>query len=184
MRRRLTSLAAVRRTFLRLPVAALLLCFVPVLCARADEGPLGSLISTSREAEGLLRQGVTDERVQRVQQGVVDQLDALIAASRSDKTLAAGGTGKEQEPEMVKPGASTGPPQKPAEESILPPGEWRYGRMREPAEAGDTWMPELPAAERKKIADAFETGRLPRRYRELLRQYNKRLAEGGRAGGS
>ena len=43
--------------------------------------------------------------------------------------------------------------------------------------ADDAWLPELPAAEKQAVKDAVEAGRMPPRYRRLLRDYSKRLAE-------
>ncbi len=181
MRGPLTEAGREGRAALALPAAVLLLCLAPVALGQGGRGGLARLIATSQEAQALLQQGSTGERTQRVQQEVVEQLDALIAALRPEHVIAVPVTGEEGEAELQQPGSSTAAPVRPAEESTLPAGRWGYGRLRERPQVEEAWLPELPATERKKIADAFATGRLPPRYRELLRQYNKRLAEDGPA---
>lgn len=136
-----------------------------------------SMNAMSREAEALLRMGISGEQTQRLQRGIVGRLDALIALAQAQPAASRTAPGKGRQMPIERPGAATGAPQKPARESILPMVEWQYGRTRDVAEPGEAWLPELPAAELKKITDAFSTGRLPLRYRELLRLYNKRLAE-------
>ncbi|MHC4481708.1 MAG: hypothetical protein ACYS1C_12175, partial [Planctomycetota bacterium] len=155
-----------------------------VLAACMSAGAAGaagrpeSLPQASDRAAELLRSGVTGEPTQRLQQQILDELDRLIAEARLKPAPPAGGPGTGGKAKMEQPGAGAGKPRKPAEESVLPTGEWQRGRLREAVEPDRAWLPELPAAERKRIADAFSSGRLPRRYRDLLRHYNRRLAEG------
>lgn len=162
-------------------VLVLLSCSLAAGWAATARRPLDRLSAPMQEAEDLLRKGVTGQETQRVQQEIVNRLDALIAAGQRSRGFAVSVPGKEAEPKQLAPGGRTGAPDKPADESILSAGRWGYGLLREPAELEDAWMPELPSTERKVVADTFRTGRLPPRYRELLRQYNKRLAEAGRS---
>lgn len=163
---------------------AALACFLgPPALGQAGAGPLDRLRSASEQAEALMRQGDTGSKTQKMQQGIVDGFDALIAALATEEGVSVPIPGKRSAPaQLQQPGATTGPPQKPAEESILPSGEWRYGLLRQPGAATGAWMPQLPPTEQKVIADTFQTGRLPPRYEELLREYNKRLAEEGPPG--
>ncbi len=141
------------------------------------QGPLDELNAAMQEAQGLLEQGETGEPVQRVQEDIVHRLDALIAFAEAGLSMPPNPKAKERMARAERPAETTGPPEKPAERSTLPGGTWAYGRMRAPAEAEEAWLPQLPPTERKAIADALRAGRLPPRYRELLRQYNRRLAE-------
>jgi len=151
-----------------------------VLMAVSGSGdPLAEPSRCAARAEELLRSGVTDERVQRVQKQLIRGLDALIASA--SRTSQAGKSSALKKPgDPLKPLAAglTGRPLKPAEESVLPGGTWRYGPLAAPPELPGGWLPQLPPEQRRKIADAFRTGRLPSRYIELLREYNLRLAEG------
>lgn len=153
------------------------LFWLPCAAQDDDGGPFGRLRGSMEKAEALLRRGVTGRDVADVQWDVVRQLDALIAGLEEE-----GGSGDatqegDREATATKPSGATGLPLKPAEESILSPGGWTPGVMRPTADAAEAWLPRLPAIEQQKVLDTFSAGRLPPRYRELLRQYNKRLAE-------
>ena len=161
----------------------LLCCLLATGWAARPDSPLDQLRASTGRAEGLLRGGETGADVQRLHGDIVAQLDALIALAEEDTGFMLGAKPGEKESKALKPGSTTAAPEKPAEESILPDGGWAYGRMRSPVELEGGWLPELPATQRKAIADAFRTGRLPLRYREVLREYNKRLAEGATGGG-
>lgn len=159
--------------------AALLSLAVASAASEPAARSLDALRSAGEQAQALLQQGVTGERTQALQQEIVDGLDALIAAYRTQGGAVVPLPPKEGQPKVLQQSATTGVPQKPARESVLPVGEWQAGRTRPPEALAEAWTPKLPEAERKKIEDAFRTGRLPRRYEDLLREYNKRLAEEG-----
>jgi hypothetical protein len=155
----------------------------PSALAQAPASPLDQLRSQSEQAEALIGQGDTGAKTQQVQQGIVDGLDTLIAALAAEEGVSVPIPGKQSVPaKLQQPGATTGPAHRPAPESILPSGEWRYGLLRQPGAVTEAWMPQLPPNEQRAISDAFQTGRLPQRYEELLREYNKRLAEERPAG--
>jgi len=183
MMRRAESIARAA-TIAFMAVTALSVCLAgPSALAQAPASPLDGLRSQSEQAEALIRQGDTGAKTQQVQQGIVDGLDTLIAALATGEGVSVPIPGKQSVPaKLQQPGATTGPAHKPAPESILPSGEWRYGLLRQPGGGTEAWMPQLPPNEQKAISDAFQTGRLPLRYEELLRDYNKRLAEEGSAG--
>ncbi|KPK57576.1 MAG: hypothetical protein AMK73_10010 [Planctomycetes bacterium SM23_32] len=134
----------------------------------------------SRAAEQMLRRGVTEDQVQAVQQEVLDGLDELIASLETEGGAASSMPARPGEAAPSQTGGSTSPPRQPAEESAPSAGRWAPGRLREAEPVDETWLPQLPPAERQKVADTFATGRLPARYRDLLRQYSRRLAEEGR----
>jgi hypothetical protein len=140
-------------------------------------GPLGQIAGEMSRAESLLRQGAPAGEVRGAQEEVVRQLDALIGRLE----IQSGGAAASAEPgqvELPSPAGSTGVPFKPAEQSVLPPGGPPPGALNLPGESGAPWLPQLPEKDRQAVAEAFSAGRLPPRYRELLRSYNRRLAEG------
>ena len=135
---------------------------------------LDDVAAGMEKAQGLLKDGETGEPVRSVQAGVVAQLDALIASYEEQSQRSAPGQPQQAAKPSPKGGAET--PTRAAQESAVPPGDWRHGRLAEAAQLPGGWAPGLPPSEQKKIADTFSTGRLPGRYAELLREYNKRLA--------
>jgi len=124
-------------------------------------------------AQGLLAQGQTREPVPSIQRDVVSRLDALIAAAEEQQRQAASAKQAQQ------PGTQSGEqtPTRAAEQSTLRPGDWRQGRLPIAPHLPGDWAASLPPTEQKEIADTFRTGRLPARYEEMLREYNKRLAQ-------
>ena len=175
------SRRALTLAFMAATVAAA--CFIGSgALAQEPASPLDRLRSESKQAAALIRQGDTGARTQKVQQGIVDGLDGLIKALSSEAGAGVPIPGRQSVPtKLQQPGATTGAAQKPAQESFLPSGEWRNGLLRQPGAVTEAWMPQLPPNEQKAIAATFQTGRLPPRYEELLREYNKRLAEEGSA---
>ncbi len=137
---------------------------------RADEAADGM-----DRAQGLLARGETGEPVQSVQRDVVSRLDALIAAAEAQQKQAQAASAKHAQQPGTQSGQQT--PTRAAEQSTPRPGDWRQGRLPEAARLPGAWAAGLPPTEQKKIADTFRTGRLPARYEQMLREYNKRLAE-------
>jgi len=142
----------------------------------AREDSYVRLAGTMTTAATMLEGGTTGPATTEVQADVVRQLDALIALHEQ-----AGSGGRsvqgEGEPRSQKPSGATGAPLKPAEESVLGPSGWAPGASRAAIDDAGTWLPGLPPAEQKKVTETFSAGKLPPRYREVLRQYNRRLAE-------
>ena len=161
--------------------ATTLIAAVIVACAlggaalAAQPASLDDAATGMEKAQGLLKEGQTGEAVRSLQGDVVAQLDALIARYRERQRPATQGQPEEAVSSSSKGGAQT--PLRPAQESAVPSGDWRHGLLPEAAPLPGAWAPRLPPTEQKKIADTFSTGRLPARYAELLREYNKRLAE-------
>ena len=157
-------------------IAVLILaCALGGAALAAQPASLDDVAAGMEKAQGLLKDGQTGDAVRALQGDVVTQLDALIALYAEKPTPAAQGKPEES----AKPSSEGGEqaPVKPAKESAVPPGDWRQGRLPEARQLPGGWAASLPPAEQKKIADTFSTGRLPARYAELLREYNKRLAE-------
>ncbi len=140
-------------------------------------GPLEALRGRGAEAQRRLAQMQTGAATRDIQQQVVDGLGAMIAARRPGTVPPGEMPSRPGAAEMQQPGGGTAVPERPAEAAMLPLGEWHEGRLRAGPPAEGDWLPGLPPADREKVADSFATGRLPARYGELLRQYNRRLAE-------
>ncbi|MFW6188958.1 MAG: hypothetical protein ACOC7T_00865 [Planctomycetota bacterium] len=166
--------------------AALLAAVLALAVGAGTAGPsprrkLDEVAQRMRRAEGMLEEGRLGEPLERAQRRIVSDLDALIAALEERES--GGGSrraasGRKRRPTRPAPGVGPGRrPGRPAEESRLPPAVGREAAARPPQPVEGDWAPGLPPEERKAVADTFRTGRLPARYRELLRAYNKRLAE-------
>jgi hypothetical protein len=140
---------------------------------------LAPVEGTSAQAQDMLKSALTGARAQDAQRRVVDGLDALIAAVGQQAVVASTASGEPAEAQSVRSGASSAVPIRPAEESMASPFGPPPGPIASGGPAAAAWLPGLPEAERKKVSDAFATGRLPARYRDLLREYNRRLAAGG-----
>ena len=155
------------------------------LTALGDSAPpsfahaLAPIAQAAVEARDALERGLTGAGVREAQGRVLDGLDALIAAAEQPDTDGTGAPGGSDEPRATQPGAATGAPQRAADESMLSPFGPPPGLLAPEGPAAADWLPELPEAERRRISDAFATGRLPARYRELLRDYSRRLAGQG-----
>jgi hypothetical protein len=131
-----------------------------------------------KEAETSLRQGKTGGQVTDAQDAAIRQLDALIAACQVEPGAGMKAGAAEGGSPSAQPTATTALPMRPAQESVLPSGGPSAGPVRPAGELVGAWLPQLPPTEQKKVADTFTAGRLPSRYRNLLRLYNRRLAEG------
>jgi len=144
--------------------------------AAAPAGMLRDIGHRMAEAEGLLRGGQVNARLQSAQRQIVERLDILIELARA----AGAATQKKSRPgEGSKRRAGqrpAGAPLSHMEESRLASGPAPSAGSPGSAPAAGDWAPGLPESERRKISDSFRTGRLPARYMELLRSYNKRLA--------
>ncbi len=136
--------------------------------------------SRMARAEDLLRDGRLGAETAALQDDILDLIDALIAfhqdaggAPATQAVAARDGAGVQVQ------GQATGRPEAPAEESRLPSGAGPGGfRLDDQSVEGD-WAPALPERERVAVFDAFRTGRLPQRYRSMLRAYSTRLAADG-----
>ena len=141
---------------------------------------VGAIKGASTRAEGLLRNSATGEPTQGAQREVLDGLERLVAALAQKAQLTSSEPGEQGQRQVPGAGGTTAPPERPLDESVLTAGGPGMGPLGRRAAAAGAWLPELPEAERQEVADSFTTGRLPARYRDLLRDYGRRLAaEGG-----
>jgi len=150
--------------------------------ARGPAGPLGAVSGRMASVESMLREGESGRKVQQAQQQILADLDRLVRAREQEGDSSRRRSGLRERELRTIPGGATGRPGRPAQESVLPGSRWDRGRLGPGQAPGGNWLPQLPAAERRKLDDALRTGRLPLHYRQLLRAYNRRLAETDAAG--
>jgi len=144
----------------------------------AAAGVFGQVAVAMDQAAGMLREARINHGLTDLQQDILGRLDALIAALKPSDGGGPMRTVTEDGPEGQRPSGATALPVKPADESVLSPAGWARGALRRSPGSADAWLPGLPPVEQQKVADTFNSGRLPPHYVELLRQYSKRLAEG------
>ncbi len=161
----------------RLLIAVLLGLLAGGAAAERPQRPLEAIGHRMVSVESMLRREMSGREVQREQERILAELDRMIRERDPGGATAETQSGLSEIEPAITPGAETGRPDRPAEESVLPSGRWEPGRLS-PAEAleGD-WRADLPEAGRRTIEDTLGTGRLPARYRDLLRAYNLKLAE-------
>jgi len=138
------------------------------------ESPLYDLAGRMNGVAREIKGGDTGEKPQGEQKEIVSILDELIKKA------------EEQEGQGNNGGGGGGPPQgnrqssSPANQSALPGGGARVGDLRPKPQrkAGEQWGL-MRDKEREEVLQALKE-KFPDRYRELLEQYNKALAEGKR----
>ncbi len=142
--------------------------------AAMEEGSLRDVADRMDFSRRQLARSVTDESTLETQGKIVELLDKLIKAAQDKEAAAAassqsakGGTG---------PAAGNSNPSSPAQQSTAPVGEARMGELRgtrrDPAE---DWL-RLQDRERQQVLDTLK-GQFPERYRELVEQYYRNLAD-------
>lgn len=137
---------------------------------RRESGTLAEVADVMAYSADRLAAGDTGERVRRCQAEAVRLLDMLIAEQRRREEQR-GGRGQRRT-------AQPGPPRAGARDSTLPEaGPGRIGDLHgiPSAQPGETWG-QLPPAERERILQSLRE-RFPSRYRQLVEQYYRSLAE-------
>ncbi len=142
---------------------------------------LGEVAAQMERAARLLQTGDGAANAVPAQRDALRRLDLLIERLTISEDPSLSGErplkgSRLTETQMLT--AGIGPqPERPAQESMLPAAQDGQPPPGVADEAGGEWAPGLPEAERQVIADTFSAGRLPPHYRDLLRAYNRRLAE-------
>ncbi|MCK6458878.1 MAG: hypothetical protein L6Q95_03175, partial [Planctomycetes bacterium] len=139
------------------------------------ESPLYDLAGRMNHVAKKIEGGDTGEPTQQKQKEIVEIIDELIKKAEQQEGQGKGGGG----------GGGGQPrgnqqPSDPANNSSVAPGASRVGELRPnpKKKAGDAWG-EMRDKEREEVLQALKE-QFPDRYRELLEQYNKALAEGKR----
>ncbi len=139
------------------------------------ESPLYDLSGKMNHVGRAIESGETGAGTQGKQKEIVEILDALIKKAEDNEGKGGGGGG-----------GGGGTPrgndqsQSPANQSKIAPGASRVGDLRpkERPKLGEKWG-EMKDKERDEVLQALKE-KLPERYRELLEQYHRQLAEGRR----
>ena len=138
-----------------------------------EPGTIGQVTDLMDYAARRLANADAGPRMQRRQQQVIDVLDALIEESRQqEQSSGGGGAGNASGSQSDPARAST-----PMQDSQLPPGSPGAGdaprkNVALPGKAWGTMKPE----QRERIIQHL-TDRFPDRYRQLVEQYYRQLAE-------
>ena len=139
------------------------------------ESPLYDLAGRMNHVASKIRGGDTGNKTQAKQKEIVSIIEELIKKA------------EEQENQGNQQGSGKGGPPRgnrkssnPANKSQATPGASRVGDLRPKPKrkAGDRWG-EMRDKEREEVLQALKE-KFPDRYRELLEQYHKALAEGKR----
>jgi hypothetical protein len=138
---------------------------------RRERGTLDEVATLLAYAAARLKVADAAERVRKRQKEAVALLDRLIQeAEQREKKRCKGGPAK-----PGKPVPKRAP--RPRKRSEAPGGGGRVGDLHgaDKAKPGDIWG-KLPPAEREKILQSLRD-RFPSRYRQLVEQYYRSLAE-------
>lgn len=145
---------------------------------RREQGNLEEVAGYMGYSATRLKASDAAQRVRETQDQAVALLNKLIkeAEEREKSQCQSGGKGRSSGRGGRK-GASNNTPRAPAEESSAPPGAGRVGDLHAAGKAdpGEMWG-KLPPAEREKVLQALRE-RFPSRYRQLVEQYYRSLAE-------
>jgi tetratricopeptide (TPR) repeat protein len=137
------------------------------------ESPLYELAGRMNHVARKIEGGETGQPTQEKQKEIVSIIEELIrrAKQKEGNSDQDGGGG---------PPRGNQQPSSPANQSKAPPGSTRIGdlRPRPKRKPGDRWG-EMRDKERDEVLQALKE-KFPDRYRELLEQYHKALAEGKR----
>ncbi len=138
------------------------------------ESPLYDLAGRMKKVAREMDGGETGKETQAAQAEIITRLDELIKKAE-DREGNQGGQGN-------RGGQPRGnqAPNAPAQSSKVSPGASRVGDLRgkQRGKAGDQWG-KMQDREREEVLQALKE-KLPDRYRGLVEQYMKRLAEGKR----
>ncbi len=138
---------------------------------RRDVGTLGEVSKLMGYAAARLEVSDAKERVRARQDDAIALLDKLIkAAEEQEKSQCSAGSSQGRK-------RATRTPRAPAQQSKLPTGGAQESDLHEPppVQPGEVWG-KLPPAEREKILQSLRD-RFPSRYRELVEQYYRSLAD-------
>ena len=138
---------------------------------RREVGTLDEVSSLMGYAAGRLKVSDAAKRVRQRQDEAVKLLDKLIKEAEAQEKQQCQGGGQSGQGKSPKRSSN------PAQKSTAPAGAGRIGELRptEKADPGEMWG-KLPDAERDKILQSLRD-RFPSRYRELVEQYYRALAE-------
>ena len=138
------------------------------------ESPLYDLAGRMSQVARKIEGGDTGDPTQAKQKEIVAIIEELIKKAEDQEGQGKGQGGSGGQPRGNRQ------PSSPANQSSAPTGASRVGELRPnpKKKPGDAWG-EMRDKEREEVLQALKE-QFPDRYRELLEQYNKALAEGKR----
>jgi tetratricopeptide (TPR) repeat protein len=138
------------------------------------ESPLYDLAGRMTHVAKKIEGGETGDPTQTAQKEIVSIIEELIRKAEEQEGQGKGKGGNGGQPRGNRQ------PSSPANQSAAPPGASRIGDLRPnpKKKPGDAWG-EMRDKEREEVLQSLKE-QFPDRYRELLEQYNKALAEGKR----
>lgn len=139
------------------------------------ESPLYDLSGRMQHAAGSIEGGDTGEKVQKEQKEILSVIEELLKRRENQENQGDGGGGGGGQGDPGKD-----PSNSPLNRSKLPGGSAEEGSLHAKPKSTDKWG-DMRDKEREEVLQAFKD-KLPDRYRELLEQYSKTLAEGKRVG--
>lgn len=140
---------------------------------RRERGTLGEVATLMDYVADRLHATDAGQRVHQRQRNIVALLDQLIREREQRERQSSG----YQQPGGRKAGSPRQAPRKPRPESDAPVGAGQVGDLHEAprADPGEMWG-KLPPAERERILQSIRD-RFPSRYKQLVEQYYRALAE-------
>lgn len=140
------------------------------------ESPLYDLSGRMKHAAGTIENGDTGDKAQGEQKEILAIIEELIRR-QEDSEGNQGGQGGGGGGGGAR---NRGQPNNPLNRSVLPGGAGGAGDLKPkpPRKPGDQWG-DMREKEREEVLQSAKE-KLPERYRELLEQYHKALAEGKR----
>jgi len=141
---------------------------------RREQATLGEVATVMDYVADRLGAADGTERVQERQQQVIAMLDKLIEQHEQEESQSGGKSGKPD----GSPQQKQQTPRAARRESDAPEGSGRMGELHgvPQADPGEMWG-KMPPAERERVLQSIRE-RFPSRYRQLVEQYYRTLAEG------
>jgi len=141
---------------------------------RREQGTLDEVARVMDYVSDRLHAADATERVRQRQDDIIALLDRLIQEQQQREGQRGGRSARGGKSRGPVPGET---PSSPRSESVAPEGEGRIGDLHAapPVTPGEMWG-KLPPAEREKILQSIRE-RFPSRYRYLVEQYYRSLAE-------
>ncbi len=139
--------------------------------SRRERGTLGEVADYMDYSASRLAAEDDSQSVRRQQDHIVELLDNLIEQAEQNEQRQGGGGGSRQNRGQRQS------PSNPLEESRVTPGAGKVGELHTApkADPGEMWG-KLPPSERERILQSLRN-RFPSRYRQLVEQYYRSMAE-------
>jgi hypothetical protein len=144
---------------------------------RREQGTLGEVATYMEYAADRLQVADAGAGVRTRQQQAIDLLDRLIREAEDSERQQGGGSARSGGAPGQGDPRNQGSPRDGKDRSEVSPGQGEIGALHgaPKADPGEMWG-KLPPAERERILQSLRD-RFPSRYRQLVEQYYRSLAE-------